>query len=321
MTHTRRELETLLIILTLLPSSCCLSDPDLPRVRSLISQGNLKEARAEARRLLEAEPDNLRVKHLLAFTLAAGEEEGGDLALAVKLGLEIVRSDQVRTGHYCHIIPSPTFQINQIQELLQDIPTTLREKAASLALNAALNTDKSEIIRECAQAICDHQSDYGHQLSDDIISDAATQLAEMLLSAGDMGELDNLLTSGLVKENTLELDLYQYYRCRLKHSRSGDCDHEIFERVLEGLQDCNVMEDVRFLMQRVLRSLDKRPELRSEADVLLDILVELGVFPSPGQRCGWVERGLTSRPVWDLASLGGAGARLRAVEAMWEELR
>ena len=203
--------------------------------------------------------------------------------------------------------------------MFQDI-TSLREKAASLALNAALNTDDNEVIRECAQVICDYQRDHDHQLSDDLIRDAATQLAEMLLTDGDLGELDRLLTSGLVRENTLELDLHQHYRCRLRQLTNTDC-HQHFERVLEGLKDCAVMEDIRFLMQRALRSLDKRPELRKEVGVLMDILVELGVFPSRGQRCGWVEQGLTSRPVWDLASLGEAGTRLREVEAVWEGLR
>ena len=42
-----------------------------------------------------ADPANLEAKHLLAFSHAAGEAEGGDLALAVRLGLEIVTSDQV----------------------------------------------------------------------------------------------------------------------------------------------------------------------------------------------------------------------------------
>ena len=118
----------------------------------------------------------------------------------------------------------------------------------------------------------------------------------------------------------MELDLHQHYRCRLRQLTNTDC-HQHFERVLEGLNDCAVMEDIRFLMQRALRSLDKRPELRKEVGVLMDILVELGVFPSRGQRCGWVEQGLTSRPVWDLASLGEAGTRLREVEAVWEGLR
>ena len=57
--------------------------------------GALKEARAAAQRLLEADPANLEAKHLLAFSHAAGEAEGGDLARAVRLGLEIVTSDQV----------------------------------------------------------------------------------------------------------------------------------------------------------------------------------------------------------------------------------
>ena len=289
------KLETLPIILISLYCCCGRSDPGLSRIKSLISQGSHKEARDAAKRLLEADPSNLEAKHMLAFSHAAGEAEGGDPALAVRLGLEIVTSEQ------------------------QDI-TYLREKTASLALNAALNTDDNELIRECAQVICDHQRDHGDQLSDDIIRDAATQLAEMLLTTGDLGELDSLLTSGLVKRNTLELDLHQYYRCRLKHMTNTVCN-EMFESVLEGLKDGNVMEDMRFLMQRVLRSLDKKPELRTEADVLMDISVELGVFPSRGQRCGWVEQGLTSRPVWDLTSLGEAGERLKEVEAVWEELR
>ena len=96
----RQNLKTLLIIVTSLDSCWCHSDPGISRVKSLISQKNFKEARAEAQRLLEDEPDNLEAKHLLAFSHAAGEGEGGDLALAVRLGLEIVTSDKVRTEQF-----------------------------------------------------------------------------------------------------------------------------------------------------------------------------------------------------------------------------
>ena len=85
----------LLIILTSFDCCWCHSDSGLSRIKSLISQKNLKEARAAAQRLLEADPANLEAKHLLAFSHAAGEAEGGDLARAVRLGLEIVTSDQV----------------------------------------------------------------------------------------------------------------------------------------------------------------------------------------------------------------------------------
>lgn len=85
----------LLIILTSFNSCWCRSDPGISRIKSLISQRNLNEARAAAQRLLVADPANLEAKHLLAFSHAAGEAEGGDLALAVRLGLEIVTSDQV----------------------------------------------------------------------------------------------------------------------------------------------------------------------------------------------------------------------------------
>ena len=96
----RQNLKTLLIIVTSLDSCWCHNDPGISRVKSLISQKNFKEARAEAQRLLEDEPDNLEDKHLLAFSHAAGEGEGGDLALAVRLGLEIVTSDKVRTEQF-----------------------------------------------------------------------------------------------------------------------------------------------------------------------------------------------------------------------------
>ena len=96
----RPTLKTLLIDVTSLDGCWCHSDPGISRVKSLISQKNFKEARAEAQRLLEAEPGNLEAKHLLAFSHAAGEGEGGDLALAVRLGLEIVTSDKVRTEHF-----------------------------------------------------------------------------------------------------------------------------------------------------------------------------------------------------------------------------
>lgn len=85
----------LLIILTSFNSCWCRSDPGISRIKSLISQRNLNEARAAAQRLLVADPANLEAKHLLAFSHAAGEADGGDLALAVRLGLEIVTSDQV----------------------------------------------------------------------------------------------------------------------------------------------------------------------------------------------------------------------------------
>ena len=85
----------LLIILTSFNSCWCRSDPGISRIKSLISQRNLNEARAAAQRLLVADPANLEAKHLLAFSHAAGEAEGGDLALSVRLGLEIVTSDQV----------------------------------------------------------------------------------------------------------------------------------------------------------------------------------------------------------------------------------
>ena len=85
----------LLIILTSFNSCWCRSDPGISRIKSLISQRNLQEARVAAERLLVADPANLEAKHLLAFSHAAGEADGGDLALAVRLGLEIVTSDQV----------------------------------------------------------------------------------------------------------------------------------------------------------------------------------------------------------------------------------
>ena len=118
----------------------------------------------------------------------------------------------------------------------------------------------------------------------------------MLLTQGELKDLDKLLTSGLVQRNSLELDLYQYYTDRLREENSGD--EGLFESLSERLKDFRLMEDMRYLMQRVLRELDKRLHLRTEVELLQDILVDLDIFPSRGQRCGWVEPGLSSRQVW-----------------------
>ena len=86
------KVKLFLIVVTVIET--CRGGSDLTSIRSLIKQSDLKAAKSEAQRLLEADPDNVEAKHLLAYTHAAGE--GGDLREAVRLGLEIVTGDQVR---------------------------------------------------------------------------------------------------------------------------------------------------------------------------------------------------------------------------------
>ena len=56
------------------------------------------------------------------------------------------------------------------------------------------------------------------------------------------------------------------------------------------------VDSVRWMIGRIVESWkDLGADLRVEEDVLTGVAVELGIYPSKGQRAAWVERGLTSR--------------------------
>ena len=94
-------------------------------ILSLIQKQELVAARMIAEKVLEDDPDNVDVKYLLGSIHATAE--GGDLAKAVRLGLEVLgwAEGEVRAEH--------------------------RERAATLALDAALKTDDDLIIKYTAE--------------------------------------------------------------------------------------------------------------------------------------------------------------------------
>ena len=98
---------------------------ELTEILSLIQKQELVAARMIAEKVLEDDPDNVDVKYLLASIHATAE--GGDLAKAVRLGLEVLgwAEGEVRVEH--------------------------RERAATLALDAALKSDDDLIIKYTAE--------------------------------------------------------------------------------------------------------------------------------------------------------------------------
>ena len=287
------------------------SDAEFLEIYSLIQKQEFRAAGMLAERVVEDEPDNVNVKYLLGFVHATAE--GGDLEEAVRLALEVAtwRRD-------------------------------LREKAASLALEAAVNSQDDTLLKSAVEVILDHQ--HRHLLfSNGIIRDAMVRSAEMLLLNGDIGKARTLLSQNLV-EGCLELDILRLFLMKLDERKQNVKETRASKSLLESLKlithDEGRLEEVekpKMMMGRMVTRWRQRPELRVECDVMMGVLVELGVFPSKEQMPSWTERGLTSRwhntiiqvrtlllrrPVWDLASLGPEmEATLKRAEAQWDQLR
>ena len=98
---------------------------EFKEILSLIQKQELVAARMIAEKVVEDDPDNVDVKYLLGSIHATAE--GGDLAKAVRLGLEVLgwAEGEVRAEH--------------------------RERAATLALDAALKSDDDLIIKYTAE--------------------------------------------------------------------------------------------------------------------------------------------------------------------------
>ena len=98
---------------------------EFTEILSLIQKQELVAARMIAEKVLEDDPDNVDVKYLLGSIHATAED--GDLAKAVRLGLEVLgwAEGEMRAEH--------------------------RERAATLALDAALKSDDDLIIKYTAE--------------------------------------------------------------------------------------------------------------------------------------------------------------------------
>ena len=259
-----------------MPSLGSESGTDVTEIYSLIQKQEYRAAQQLAEAVLEAAPDNITAKYLLGFVLAS--VEGGDLARAVSLALEVATWPEA------------------------EVSRDLRERAASLALDAAVNSGEDEMIKLSAEAIISHQLEHG-QFGDKIMQDAVTLAAELLSAAGEFEEARSLLSSGLVAETSLELDLLRLFYLKLEERRQNIEETSESRSLLDSLKLLTYddarqeeVEEPKMLVRRLAEKWRGRgAELEVEGDVMMGIMVELGIFPSKRQKPAWCDRNLTSR--------------------------
>ena len=150
-----------------------------------------------------------------------------------------------------------------------------------------------------------HQQLHG-QLSARVWMNAVMLSAEMSLCAGEIARTRTLLTSDLVMDLVgLDIGVLRLFLMRLEEQEQERKDEESssIEALTESLKLITLKEgrladvdSVRWMIGRIVESWnDLGADLRVEEDVLTGVAVELGIYPSKGQRAAWVERGLTSR--------------------------
>ena len=148
-----------------------------------------------------------------------------------------------------------------------------------------------------------HQQLHG-QLSARVWMNAVMLSAEMSLCAGEIARTRTLLASDLVVDLVgLDIGVLRLFLMRLEEQEQKDEESSSIEALTESLKLITLdearladVDSVRWMIGRIVESWkDLGADLRVEEDVLISVAVELGIYPSKGQRCAWVERGLTSR--------------------------
>ena len=151
-----------------------------------------------------------------------------------------------------------------------------------------------------------HQQRHG-QLSAGVWMNAVMLSAEMSLCAGEFARTRTLLSSDLVVDLAgLDIGVLRLFLMRLEEQEREQKDEgsSSIEALTESLKLITLdegrladVDSVRFLIGRIMESWwnELGADLRVEEDVLVGVAVELGIYPSKGQRAAWVERGLTSR--------------------------
>ena len=121
---------------------------------------------------------------------------------------------------------------------------------------------------------------------------------------GSFGALTRtLLSSDTVVDMGLDIGLLRLFLMRLAEREQNEEGSSASQALTESLKlitfDEGRLKDVdnaRWMIRRIVESWkDLGADLRVEEDVLISVAVELGIYPSKGQRAAWVERGLTSR--------------------------
>ena len=171
---------------------------------------------------------------------------------------------------------------------------------------ALLKTDDDPIIKFTAEAIVAHQQRHG-QLSAGVWLKAVLLSAEMSLCAGEIERTRTLLlASDTVVDTGLDIGLLRLFLMRLAEREQNEEGSSASEALTKSLKlitfDEGSLADVdnaRWMIRRIVESWkDLGTDLQVEEDVLVGVAVELGIYPSKGQRPAWVERGLTSRSLW-----------------------
>ena len=147
-----------------------------------------------------------------------------------------------------------------------------------------------------------HQQLHG-QLSAGVWMNAVMVSAEMSLCAGEIARTRTLLASDTVVDTGLDIGLLRLFLMRLAEREQNEEGSSASEALTKSLKliafDEGRLADVdnaRWMIRRIVESWkDLGTDLHVEEDVLVSVAVELGIYPSKGQRPAWVERGLTSR--------------------------
>merc|ERR1719483_678421 len=76
------------------------------------------------------------------------------------------------------------------------------------------------------------------------------------------------------------------------------------------------------MLERIQSAFElQRHHLGGELNSILELMVELGIYPNKYQRVPYYEAGLTAKPTWSLEELGPAGHQLAELEKQWKVLR
>ena len=146
-----------------------------------------------------------------------------------------------------------------------------------------------------------------------------TLLGEQLLASGEIQRAQEILLPQTGhREGSLALGLLQLLVMRLKERKEGG-DRSLLTTPPGDHQE---MEEAREMMKRIEWEWNKkRPSMSEEHEEILELLVELGVYPSKHQRPLWYEEDLRARPVWRVDQLGRSGEILLDIQRRWERLR
>ena len=183
-----------------------------------------------------------------------------------------------------------------------EVRRDLREWAASTALDAAMKTNDDDIMKFSAEVIMEHQRKH-NQFREKIMRDAVTLKAEMLVAAAEFEKARTLLSSGLVAESNMELDLLRLFFMKLDERKQNKEETSESKSLLESLKllthDEARKEELEVPKQRIRmmdgRWMNLREELQVEGEVLMGIMEELRIYPVNGNMPSWTVRDLTSR--------------------------